>query len=210
MMQGIAIAIGEVWQEIAQKSCDQMAKMTGIPCAPLTMDFDNVHPSWNKTQVLNIFDGTDGILLFDIDIISLRPWDPVALWEASGRAFMACPDRNNERVEDECSKYDLPFPNLYINAGLTIFGREHKPIWDAVRAMHPFEKGWLEQTPLNMKLIEYERAGGNVVRLDRKYNQIVGWQSVKRHMAGDTVNAHIAGNGGCPERILAAQKEAGL
>ena len=187
-----------------------MEAMTGIRCIAIADDFNTVHPSWNKVHIVELTDAREGIMIFDADIISLRPWNPVALWEASGHAFMAVPDRNNERVEDECAKYDLPFPNIYVNAGLTIFGREHLPVWEATRAMHPFVKGWLEQTPLNMKLIEFERGGGNVARLDRKYNTMVGWQSVHRAMADGIVNAHICGNGEHPERILAAQKEAGL
>ena len=209
-MTGICVAIGEPWIQIAKVSCARMEAMTGVRCLVISEDFNTVHPSWNKTRIVELTDGREGIMMFDADVICLRPWSPVDLWEKHNRAFLAVLDRNNDRVEDECIKYGIPFPDVYINAGLTIFGAEHKPIWESVWKMHPFVKGWLEQTPLNIVLQRYEKDGGEVVRLDRKYNQIVGWQSVKRHMAGDTVNAHIAGNGQHPERLLAAQKEAGL
>ena len=209
-MTGVCIAIGEPWETIAIRACERMQEMTNVPCFPLTKDFDTVHPSWNKCFVLDEFKGEDGILLFDADIICLKPWNPVEIWENSGRAFVAVPDRNNERVELECERYGIGFPDIYVNAGLTIFGREHKPIWDRVKAIHPFERGWLEQTPLNQTLQMYEHLGGIVDRLDRQYNRMCGWSVIERELATDTVNAHLAGNGEHPERIIAAQKKVGL
>lgn len=208
-MTGVCIAIGEPWETIAIRACERMQEMTNVPCFPLTKDFDTVHPSWNKCFVLDEFKGEDGILLFDADIICLKPWNPVELWEKHNRAFLAVPDRNIERVEEECERYGIGFPDMYVNAGLTIFGREHKPIWDATFAKHPWVRGWLEQTPLNQVLRDYEKDGGKVVRLDRKYNRICGWNVLAEEVKGDTINAHLAGNGERPERIIAAQKELG-
>lgn len=205
----MTIACGHEWQKIAYQSALRMQKMTGITCGMMTIDFDTVHPSWNKTKVCEEYDIRDGMFLFDADILCLKPWNPVELWEKHNRAFLAVPDRNIERVEEECERYGIGFPDMYVNAGLTIFGREHKPIWDATFAKHPWVRGWLEQTPLNQVLRDYEKDGGKVVRLDRKYNRICGWNVLAEEVKGDTINAHLAGNGERPERIIAAQKELG-
>jgi lipopolysaccharide biosynthesis glycosyltransferase len=203
-MIGLTPAIGQPWIDIAVKAAVQMEEMTGIICHPVLQDFNTVHPSWNKTRLAELYPNHNEYFIFDADIICLKHWNPTELFCRHDRALLCVPDRNNERVEEECVQHGIPFPDRYINAGLTIFGREHLPIWEAVWKMHPFKKGWLEQTPLNMVLKQYENNGGKVVRLDRKYNRITGWQSLHRAQADDTVNAHLAGNGEKPERILKA------
>jgi hypothetical protein len=172
-MIGVTIGIGEGWRELAQAAALRMEEMTGIQCFVIEenpREWQAVHPSWLKCHVPAMFPDHDEFLVFDADILAVRPWDPAALFETLGRPFMAVPEPGtNPEVMEECRKWQLAFPDSYLNCGLLVFGREHAPVLDAAWEYHPHGGEWLEQTALNRALVD---SGVEICRLPRRYNTL--------------------------------------
>jgi hypothetical protein len=198
-MIGVTIGIGAGWAECAACAAERMSAMTGLPCYVIKapdLRPEAVHPSWLKCVVTEAWPAEDAFLVFDADILPLAPWDPAGLFERLGRPFMAVPEDNTPPVYNECMRYGLPPFDWYINAGLTIFGREHGPIWGDVWKLHPRFGTWLEQTALNYVL---KARGTEVVRLPRRFNRLLHGQN---HLAPDLaaselfINLHADSLGG--------------
>lgn len=168
-MIGVTIGIGEGWQQLAESKAARMAEMTGLECRVINVDdYGCAHPSWLKCHVHRIFPDEDSFLVFDADILPLRPWDPECLFESLGRPFIGVPEPNaNPELKVEIGEWGLGTSDTYINGGLLIFGHEHGAVWDRVWSLHPHGGRWLEQTAINhalaMDAIE-------VCRLPRHFN----------------------------------------
>jgi hypothetical protein len=193
-MTGICISTGE-YKWIGKAAADRMGEMTGLDCIIIDEVFCEVpHPSWIKAKLIDHFPEIDSFLVFDSDIICLQPWQPEALFEELHRPFMAVPDDRSNNVLHECVNLEIPFPDFYVNGGLTIFGREHKPVWDAVWKCHPKCGRWLEQGALNLALLE---TGVEVCRLPRRFNYLAHGGTMTPQQAKDLniVNYHACSIG---------------
>lgn len=170
-MIGVTIGIGKGWQELATAAARRMEDWAGLPCVVIDQDtIGCAHPSWLKCHIPAMFPHDDEFLVFDADILCVREWDPAALFETLGRPFMAVPEPGtNPEVMEECRKWQLAFPDSYLNCGLLIFGREHAPVLDATWAYHPHGGAWLEQSALNRSLVD---SGVEICRLPRRYNTL--------------------------------------
>jgi lipopolysaccharide biosynthesis glycosyltransferase len=215
-MIGVTIGIGGLWPEIAARSARRMAKQTGLECVALTGMPTGIpkvpHPSWVKCHIATMFPDRESFLVFDADIFALQSWNPDALFRLGDGYFTAVPDRNLPSVYQECIEHKLPFPDWYLNAGLTMFGRWHQQgVWDEVWKRQPKYGRWLEQTALNKAL-----QGGDVHRLPRVFNKLpdvigapVTAENIRMMTAGGVINFHYADCGGDGAPILALQKELG-
>jgi hypothetical protein len=194
-MIGVTIGIGEGWREVAGVAARQMELMTGLECLVIDdgVNFGTVtHPSWMKCLLAKNFPQHSEFLVFDADVICVRPWDPKALFVSMGRNFCAVPEENHVPVLVECHNFRLPFPDWYVNGGLLMFGREHQPVWDEVWAKHPEYGSWLEQTALNEAL-----RGHEVARLPRIYNSMLhGDRNAALEKRKTAVNVHADSFGG--------------
>lgn len=204
-MLGVTIGIGEGWGDVARRAAERMSRMTGLECMVIEKnEFGLAHPSWLKCHVLDLFPKHEEFLVFDADILPLRPWSPDHLFRMMGRRFCAVPEDNSPTILVECTNYRLPFPDWYVNGGLAMFGREHAPIWKAVLGYHPKYGSWLEQTALNEAI---RRGAHEVARLPRFYNQLLhGRLSQAAAVAHDCVNLHIDSMGGHVEELVRLQE----
>jgi hypothetical protein len=219
-MIGVCIATGD-WHPIGVMAAERMQRMTGLECRVISDvggEFQNhiayaltktKHASWLKCGVAGMYSGYDSFLLFDSDIICLRPWSPQRIFEDLGRPFCAVPDDNHENVLQACKRNGLPFPGTYVNFGMTIFGREHKFLWDRIWAHHEtWNQPWWEQSAGNMELFKAEQAGEiEVVRLPKRYNRLNHGGAIwhpGRQPKG-TVNMHLASLNDAP-RVAKEQK----
>ena len=207
-MIGVTIGIGPGWQACAERAATQMAAMTGLSCHVVTRPHHTTevaHPSWLKCWITEMFPAEDAFLLFDADILPLRPWDPDGIFHKLGRPFLAVPEDNTPPVFNECRRYQLPPWDWYVNGGLTIFGHEHAPIWRAVWKRHPGYGSWLEQTALNHVLLE---SGTPVCRLPRQFNQLLHGRldlAVPMANSGQYINLHADSLGGDASRLATLQ-----
>jgi hypothetical protein len=167
----VTIGIGPDWKRVAERAAERMSACTGLQARVINSmeGVEVAHPSWLKCFIADVFTDHDEFLVFDADIIALRPWDPAGLFDSLGRPFCAVPEPNGARVFEECKAHTLPFPDWYVNGGLTIFGREHVPIWRRTWEMHPRYGSWLEQTALNQALAETYLP---TCRLPRRFNAL--------------------------------------
>jgi hypothetical protein len=188
-MIGVCIGVGPGWKEAAQLTAARMATTTGLRCVVLDKcDPPVCHPSWLKCHVTSIYPDEDSFLVFDADILPLKPWNPELLFEGLGRPFCACPDRNSPGTLRECQNFGLPWPDWYINGGMLIFGREHQRVWDYVWRKHPRYGTWLEKTALNEALL---KIGIPVCRMPRTVSQMhMGSTPIAR---ANAINLHLAG-----------------
>jgi SAM-dependent methyltransferase len=168
-MIGITIGIGAEWAALAHTTARRMAHTTGLECHVIDADdFGCVHPSWLKCHVHRLFPDEDSFLIFDADILPLRPWDPAGLFRQLGRPFMAVPEPNsNGDLVRECQEWQLGFPDVYLNCGLLIFGHEHGFVLDRTWTRHPHGGRWLEQTAINRSLAD---EAVEICRLPRHFN----------------------------------------
>jgi hypothetical protein len=213
-MIGLTIGIGGLWPEIAARSARRMEKMTGIKCYAFKATTAGInHPSWLKCKLMDFYPKVGDFLVFDADIFSMQVWSPQTIFQEMKGAFCAVPDRNHKIVLDECQEHNLPFPDWYINGGLMMFSRAHKPLWDAVFAKHPKYGRWLEQTALNKSIQEL---GVEVCRLPRVFNTLPNldatgsWYDLDAMRKSGVVNFHMADLGGDGTKILELQKELGM
>ncbi len=136
-------------------------------------------------------------------MIPLLPWDPVKLFNDLKRPFCVVPDRRCEAVLEECKTLNIPFPDIYANAGLMIFGVEHMLIFKNAWKRHPKCGEFLEQGALNIELLE---SGYEVCRLPRQFNYLIGSghsttrEYLKEH---NIINAHACATDPSKVRELA-------
>ena len=171
-MIGVCIGVGGEWAALAEKSAASMEMMTGVKCQVIraAYGFDCCHPSWLKCHLHRIFPDQEAFLVFDADLLAIRPWDPQGLFEQMGRPFMGVPEPNgNPDVRRECQDWGLGYPDLYLNCGLLVFGREHGFVMDRAWSMHPNGGRWLEQTAINYALA---MEAVEVCRLPRVFNTL--------------------------------------
>lgn len=217
-MIGVTICTHDDWSEIGRKSARRMAEMSGIDCVhvhPEQLPCKYRHPSWAKCHAWELIDDCvsgasshDSVLLFDSDIVALRMWCPKSIFRELQRPFIAVPDDNHDNVLAACKRNNLPFPNSYVNAGMTLFGREHQPIWDAVWSHHETaNQPWYEQNYLNIELQKFEQNGGEVVRLPRRFNRLNHGGAVwtPKTIPPGTVNVHNCSLGDAP-RVAKEQR----
>lgn len=194
-MIGVTIGIGEKWAKLAHATARRMAHTTGLQCHVIEADeFACAHPSWLKCHIHRIFPEEDSFLLFDADILPLRKWNPEGLFRSLRRPFLAVPEPNaNPHLIQECADWQLGFPDVYINGGLLIYGREHGFVWDRVWSMHPNGGRWLEQTALNRALAD---ECVELCRLPRHFNLMAQHGQIKsiycRSTLKDAINVHTA------------------
>lgn len=196
-MIGVCIGVGGRWGRLAAASARRMQEMTGVPCVVMedAGEWRACHPSWLKSHIHRLFTQENEFLVFDADLLALRPWDPAGMFEAMGRPFMAVPEPNaNPVLLEECREWGLGFPDVYINAGLLLYGREHGYVWDRVWAMHPRGGRWLEQTALNHALA---MEAVEMCRLPRRFNVLAQMGRLNsiycRATLGNAVNVHTCG-----------------
>lgn len=214
MMLGVTIGVGSEWAEVALKASLRMEQMTGINCTVITDEIYKVdHPSWMKCAVVDHspFKPYDSFMIFDADVICVKPWNPHTLFESMGRPFMAVPDTRDQVVWDECNALGISFPDVYVNGGLTIFGREHAPIWRNTFKHHPKCGRWLEQGALNLSLLN---SGVEVCRLPRYFNVLMngdrGLKSIPdKQVIERAINVHACGING-PRGIQRMQERYGI
>ena len=191
-MIGVTIGTGP-WKAQAEATAHRMEAMTGLACFVIYEDaYGCDHPSWLKCHIHRIFPHADSFLVFDADILPLRPWNPKSLFEMNGRAFMGAPEPNaSPAVLSECEKWGLGYPDIYLNCGLLIFGQEHAPVWDRTWCRHPDGGSWMEQTALNRALVD---EGVEVCRLPRRFNLMAHRGRINpiyaRATLRDAVNVH--------------------
>jgi hypothetical protein len=191
-MIGVTIGTGE-WKAQARDTAHRMEAMTGLPCFVIEQDdFNCAHPSWLKCHIHRIFPLADSFMVFDADILPLRPWNPKALFEMNGRAFMGVPEPNaSPAVLAECEDWGLGYPDVYLNGGLLIFGQEHAPVWDRTWSRHPNGGTWMEQTAMNRALVD---EAVEVCRLPRRFNLLAHQGRINpiyaRATLRDAVNIH--------------------
>jgi len=197
-MLAVTIGIGEEWAALAKVSAERMSALTGLDHVIIQQDdYDCVHPSWLKCHVHRMFPDEDSFLVFDADILCIRPWDPQKLFDQMRRPFMAVPEPSaNEYLMEECRDWQLGFPDVYVNGGLLIFGREHGFVWDRVWSMHPHGGRWLEQTALNRALADEVV---EICRLPRHFNLMAQQGRVVplycRSTLADAINVHTCALG---------------
>lgn len=194
---------------MAKLAAERMSKMTGLECKIINSHSGEVsHPSWLKCFVNQNFPNEESFLVFDADIICMREWDPKGLFESLGRPFCAALDVNSKHVYRECQELQIGFPDVYVNGGLTIFGKEHAGVWSRVWGKHPKYGKWLEQGALNVALLE---ENGEVCRLPRRFNLISQFASIPKEWAeaNGIINYHACGVGNAKD-LLNVQTEFGL
>lgn len=170
-MIAVTIGVGEGWKQLAERSAERMAAMTGLETRVIdTDDYGCAHPSWLKCHIHRIFPDVDSFLVFDADVLAIRGWDPEEMFEVMRRPFMAVPEPNaNDVLIEECRDWKLGYPDIYINGGFLIYGREHGYVWDRTWKHHPKGGRWLEQTALNRSLADNCT---EICRLPRHFNML--------------------------------------
>lgn len=187
----VSIGIGPGWRAIAQAAVNRMSEMTGLEGRVVDeMFFPCIHPSWLKCHLLKRFPGED-LLVMDADIIGLQMWNPKGIFEAMRRAFCAVPEDRFKSVLDECEETGIPWPDWYVNGGLLMFGPEHQPLWDFVWRKHPKCGRWLEQSAINLGLLD---TGIEICRLPKKFNFVTheGQINCNDLRKADAVNLHVS------------------
>ena len=203
-MIGVTIGIGEGWTALARQAAQRMSWHTGLKCHVIetAADFPQVaHPSWLKCHIPEMFPEADSFLIFDADILPLREWDPHGLFEQIGRAFCAVPEPNgNPDILAECRDWGLGFPDIYVNGGLILCGREHDYIWQRTWQHHPAGGRWAEQTALNYELAD---TAVEVCRLPRCFNALAQMGRINPYYSrvtlADAVNLHCCALHSAPE-----------
>lgn len=204
MIVGFCIGVGEGWLDRAKWAIERMEEMTGIR-SEIFEGFTGkwYHPSWGKLEIAQL--NTD-MMIFDADILPMKPWNPEALYEQNGKKMLMCRDVASNEVIQECKNFKLR-TDRYFNGGLIICGPHHKPIFDRAAKRHPQYGSWLEQTALNEAIQHY---GDKVIaELPRAYNTLL-WPNVddlspKALKDSHCVNMHAASLNGDWRKLKAIQ-----
>lgn len=171
-MIGVVFGIGKEWAEAARVTAMRMESLTGLPCRVIEEDpFDLESPAWLKLRVFDLIEPeVQEVLVFDADLLPLRPWDPRTLYEQTDRPFIAVPDVDSVAVMNECVGFGVPWPGQYINSGLFIAGRQHDAMLQRAFGRQPRFGNWQEQTSLNVAIFETRT---EVLRLPRTFNTLL-------------------------------------
>lgn len=169
-MIGVTFGVGDGWLAVAQAAATRMAQYTGLKCVVVENSLRQyAHPSWSKADVIEMFPDVDSFLVFDADVVCLREWRPKWIFDDLGRPFCAVYERRSQDVFDECAALEISFPDVMVNGGVLMFGREHLPVWQVVRGKHPKCGRWMEQGALNLALLDGDI---EVCRLPRIFNTL--------------------------------------
>lgn len=207
----VCIGIGDGWSECAHSAASRMSEMTGLDYVVIDDQFaDSPHPSWLKAKVTERLPDYDDFLVMDADMVCVQTWNPLWLYESMGRPFCAVPDTRDPWVYGECMNLGIPFPDTYVNGGLTMFNRRHQHVWDKVWARLPSCGQWQEQGALNLALLE---TGVEVCRLPRRFNVILNKGCIiteeSKPLLSNAVNIHGCNIGGV-EKLKQFQERYGL
>lgn len=202
---GVTIGIGELWEKAAKRVAERMERNTGIECRVITENhFGVIHPSWLKAYLHQMYPEYDKLIIFDADIIPLKPWDARRVCEESEGLIAGVVD-TGDGVVAECVNYNLD-PKTYINGGLVISGRIHQHIWERVKRGHPRYGSWVEQTALNKAIQKYTIG---VYGLPQEYNHIFEfWKKkldVEKIVNSNIINFHLASLKGNQEQLIEIQ-----
>lgn len=201
----VCIGVGDQWGEVAETSAQRMSSMTGLEHVVVRdMFYPAIHPSWLKCHVARKFPDEESFLVMDADMLCLQPWQPQRMFEDMRRPFMAVSDSRCENTLKECEALGIPFPSVYMNGGLTIFGREHQYIWNDVWKRHPICGRYLEQGSLNLSLLLLDP---QMCRLPDRFNFVTYQARIKdaELKAMDCINVHVAGCAGQASIVREAQ-----
>lgn len=215
-MIGVTFAIGKGWKECGDVARFQMEKMTGVPCVLIDQwpDWEGLpevpvpmkpgmpfNPSWLKLWAQENFPGED-LLIFDSDIVSCKPWDPVAMLD--GYDFVFAREYVHQPLYREARELDFD-PFRYGNCGLMIIKADCKVLEEA-RQHFPEYGTWLEQTAVNKVLQEHPEV--RVRLLPRAYNRL--WPTSEGiphlHRAGQT-NLHFCALRGNAQKLRIYQRQ---
>ena len=207
-MIGVTLGIGKGWEEVAKRAADRMSEFTGLQCHVISKWSGKAfeHPAWLKCRILDIFRTENDFLYFDSDIWCVKPWKPDKLFEGCNRDFVAVPAVDNKFIEQECKRFNLPMGGQYISAGLLVFGREHRQVFEYAESLHPAYGSWFDQTPINVAL----NKNVSITRLPQKYaaethggNFVTEFNGVNQP---DVINYHFCSCGGNAKRIEELQE----
>lgn len=190
-MIGVTIGCGD-YLEVARVSADRMEEMTQMPCVVVDKIFKGVpHVTWLKCFLIEHFPHEDSFLYFDADVICLKEWRPEKLFEDLQRSFCAIPNSLDEGSFSESLYCGIPFPFYYVNAGVLMFGREHKLIWDGAWRRQPRfgYLDWGENAALNAAIWESRM---QIAHLPPHFNFMAhnGNVSVQEAIDGGVINYH--------------------
>lgn len=191
-------------------TADRMRTMTGVECT-VWFEWQDArreilsNPSWMKCHIIEEFGVLAApFLVFDADILPMRPWNPEALYR--GR-FTGVAEAPNTMIRQECNAYGMR-QDRYINGGLLMFDASHRSIWDETWSRHPHYGRWLEQTSLNKSL-----DGKAVTLLPHAFNTLLQQEGEDLTPEGlkarPEVNLHMCGLRGDIDRLLRVQEELG-
>ena len=207
-MIGVTIGLGATWISVAKRAAARMSEFTGLDCKMIDSWHgpEYEHPAWLKCRILDIFRGENDFFYFDSDIWCVKPWKPEKIFEGCNRDFVAVPAVDNKFIEQECKRFNLPLGGQYISAGLLMFGREHRGVFEYAESLHPAYGSWFDQTPINVALTKSVA----VTRLPQKYaaethggNFVTEFNGVNQ---SDVINYHFCSCGGDADRIRQLQE----
>jgi hypothetical protein len=202
-MTGVCIGIGEGWGIAALRARWRMEQMTGLQCQLISWKFEDVsNPSWLKCHIHRFLPPeTAPWLVFDADLLPMRPWNPAALYNSR---FTAVRDQPTDMLRGECDAYGLDI-DRYVNGGLLMFDASHAAIMEETWTRHPRYGRWLEQTSLNVSL-----KNKPVTYLPETFNKLMrpDREDISAEALRDRpeVNVHLCGLGGDVGRLLAVQE----
>ena len=203
-MLGITLGIGRGWKECAERAAKAMARQTNLECLVVSKRPSGCKvesPSWSKLWLQEEFPDQD-LMIFDADMISIRPWNPVKQLGDYDMAWVA--DRSPQ-VPAECFKRRLD-PTKYCNGGLILI-RVGCSILQQTQKRYPDPSAWYEQTAINLT-VQSEHSF-RVRLMPNKYNLIVRKHLHLKTMTGtyrQAYNLHFVGLSNTPERLEAISK----
>lgn len=187
-MLAVTIGIGDDWQKLAEFAADRMRKMTGLRVVVAKESSETlVHPAWLKCSIMRQFPEVEAFMIFDADMICLRKWEPLQIYNAMRGAFCVVAEPLTAPVATETENYGVK-PGCYFNSGLIICGHQHQPIFDDALTRYPVCGSWIEQTSLNISAF----AKGEVTLIPEKFNTLAHRGNYYR-VNQSTVNAHFCG-----------------
>lgn len=184
-MIGVTIGVGEGWYERAVWAANRMAFMTGLHCEIVKDTVNDFHPSWCKLNVPLMYPHEESFLIFDSDIICMKPWNPRQLYIDSGHKFLWCRDVDTDPVIAEAKEFGI---ERYHNAGIFICGRHHLPLMTSAFLRGPVYGKWLEQTALNEAV--QDSSNGTARTLPRAYNTLL-WPKIDDYSPEALTNRHV-------------------
>ena len=203
-MLGVTIGIGPGWRECAEGAAKAMSRHTNLECLVVSecpSGWEIGSPAWLKLWLQDKFPNQD-LMIFDADMISIQPWNPVAQLGNYDMVWVA--DRSPQ-VLTECFKRRLD-PTKYCNSGLILI-RAGCSILQQTQKRYPDPSAWYEQTAINLTV--QSEHGFRVRLMPNKYNVIV-----RRHLHlkattstyRQAYNLHFVGLSNTSERLEAISK----